>query len=210
MVYVMNRSMAGIRGTAVILLMAMVMAGCTGPQQTQKEERDFFSEFPLVALSADVIHSPQGDMTARLPQGWVMLDAGALETPGVFAAACDTAYTLSVVFSEVPVDAAVRDGYSRRGLRGLGEASFQRRQKRSNSRAQLVGDVEEFAIGRRLFTAYTYSTDSMRTLTRTAVFFTQSHLYECAITHLTFSDRALPTPRAMGEIHELVLGTIEW
>jgi hypothetical protein len=104
----------------------------------------------------------------------------------------------------------VREGFSRRGLKGLGEASFQRRQKRSNNRAQLVGDVEEFAIGRRLFTAYTYSTDTMKTLTRTAVFFTNSHLYECAVTHLTFNNRELPSRRVMGEIHELVLGTIEW
>lgn len=207
----MNRMISGIPGFLAGVLILAVMAGCTGPKQAQREEDDdFFSQFPLVKLSADVIHSPQGDMTARLPQGWVMLDAGELHTPGVFAAACDTAYTISLIFSEVPVDAAVRDGYNRRGLKGLGEASFQRRQKRSESRAQLVGEIEEFAIGRRNFTAYTYSTDSMKTLTRTAVFFTNSHLYECAVTHLTFSDRELPTPRAMADIHELVLGTIEW
>jgi hypothetical protein len=206
----MNRSTGDIRGALAGLLLAMVVAGCTGPKQAQKEDDDFFTKFPLVTLSNDVIHSPEGDMTARLPEGWVMIDAGALHAPGVFAAACDTAYTVSLIFSEVPVDAAVREGFSRRGLKGLGEASFQRRQKRSNNRAQLVGDVEEFAIGRRLFTAYTYSTDTMKTLTRTAVFFTNSHLYECAVTHLTFNNRELPSRRVMGEIHELVLGTIEW
>jgi hypothetical protein len=188
--------------------MLLVMAGCTGSRQTQ--QTDEAAGVPQIAFAPDQIHSPSGDMSARVPKGWVLLDAEKLESPQVFAVACDPAYTISVIFSEAPVDNVARGIFSRDGLKGLVDASFQRHFKRSHNRAAMVGDIEEFAIGRRQFAAYTYSTDSMQTVTRVAVFFTNSHLYECAITHLTFNAHDLPNEKTVRGIHQLILGSIEW
>ncbi len=183
------------------------MAACGGATQTQRQEE---AVAPTMAFSSDQLHSPSGDMTARVPLGWVTLETERLEAPQVFVVACNPEYTLSVVFSETPVDNTARGVFSRDGLRGLVDASFQRHRKRSNSRATMIGNVEEFAIGRRQFAAYTYTTDSLATMTRVAVFYTNAHLYECAITHLTFSARELPNERSLRAIHQLILGTIEW
>jgi hypothetical protein len=193
------------------LLCPLIVAGCIGSQQTMQTEGDEFnSKFPVLTVSDARIHSPTGDMSARLPQGWVSLDAEKLETPEIFAVACNPEYTVSLIFSASPVDNAARKGFDRGGMAGLAEASFERHRKRSAGRATLQAEFEEFTIGRRRFGAYTYSTDSMRTMTRVAVFYTASNLYECAVTHLTFTDRDLPSLKTMREIHQLVLATVEW
>jgi glucose/arabinose dehydrogenase len=191
-----------------IALLVIALAGCTGGRQTQQS--DDGSGIPQITFAADQIHSPSGDMSARVPKGWVMLDAEQLEAPQVFAVACNPEYTMSVIFSEAPVDNAARGIFSRDGLKGLVDASFQRHLKRSQGRAVMAGETEEFAIGRRQFAAYSYSTDSLHTMTRVAVFFTNSHLYECAITHLTFSARDLPSEKTVRNLHQLILGSIEW
>jgi hypothetical protein len=189
----------------------LLVAGCFGTQQTVQSEGDEFnSKFPVVTVSDNRVHSPTGDMTARLPDGWVSLDVEKLDTPELFAVACNPDYTISLVFSAIAVDNTARKGFDRGGMIGLAESSFERHRKRSAGRATMVQDAEEFAIGRRRFGAYTYTTDSMRTLTRVAVFYTASNLYECAVTHLTFTDRDLPALKTLREIHQAVLASVEW
>lgn len=148
-------------------------------------------------------------MSARLPSGWVTLDVDKLQSPELFAMACNPDYTMSLIFSSISVDNAARKGFDRSGMAGLADASFERHRKRTAGRARLISETEEFAIGRRRFGAYTYTTDSMQTLTRVAVFYTATNLYECAITHLTFTDRELPTLATLREVHQLVLATVE-
>lgn len=184
------------------------LSGCIGTQKAAVAE-DTSLKFPAIVVSDERVHSPSGDMSARLPDGWVTLDVGKLSSPELFAMACNTNYTLSLMFSAIGVDNAARRGFDRGGMAGLAEASFERHRKRSAGRARMVSEVEEFAIGRRRFGAYTYSTDSLQTLTRVAVFYTATNLYECAVTHLTFTDRDLPTLKTMREIQQLVLATIE-
>jgi glucose/arabinose dehydrogenase len=205
-----SRIQFSLQAPTLLLLLAvacLAAAGCTGVRQTQQTDD---ATTPQIAFAADQLHSPSGDMSARVPMGWVMLDAEKLEAPQVFAVACNPEYTVSVIFSEAPVDNAARGIFSRDGLKGLVDASFQRHFKRSRGRAVMTGDVEEFAIGRRQFAAYSYSTDSLQTMTRVAVFFTTSHLYECAITHLTFNARELPNEKTVRNLHQLILGSIEW
>jgi hypothetical protein len=117
---------------------------------------------------------------------------------------------MSLVFSEIPLDNSIRTGFDRGGMRGVMEASFLRRQKRSAGRAQGMSEIEEITIGTRQFGCYIYTTDSMRTITRVAVFYTSAHLYECAITHLAFSAHDLPSQRTVRQVHQLVLSAIEW
>ncbi len=193
----------------MLLALTVIAVGCSGARQTQRTEAPTES-LPAITLSTEQIHSPSGDMAARLPSDWVMLDAAQLESPQIFAVACNPKYTLSVIFSETPADNAARSILSRDGLRGLVEASFQLHWKRSNGRAVMIGDPEEFAIGRRRFGAFTYTTDSMQTVTRVAVFYTNAHVYECALTHLTFNAQELPSPKVLRGIHQLILGGIEW
>lgn len=193
----------------LLLLFPLAMAaGCFGAKQTVRTEAS--EPGPALAFAPEQIHSPSGDMAARLPKDWVTIDAEQLESPQVFAIACDPAYTLSVIFSETAADNAARSILARDGLQGLVDASFQRHVKRSRGRAEITGETEEFAIGRRRFAAYTYTTDSTLTLTRVAVFYTNTHVYECALTHLTFNSQDLANARAFRGIHQLILGSIEW
>jgi hypothetical protein len=194
---------------AAVLLLGLI-AGCAAPQQTQQEESDFFAQFPPARLSETLIHSPSGDMTARVPSDWVSIDAEKVAEPGIFAVICNPEYTLSVVFNEVPLDNILRAAFERSGMNGLIQASYARRQRRAVEKAQGMQEVEQFSIGVRRFGAYMYTTDSMRTITRVALFYTDAHLYECSITHLTFNDRELPEPRIVRNIHQIILEGIEW
>jgi len=193
----------------LLLLVAATLTGCFSTKQAQRAET-VAEPAPALAFSPEQIHSPSGDMAARLPLDWVMIDARQLESPQIFAMACDRNYTLSVIFSETQTDNIARTILAREGLRGLVDVSFQRHLKRSRNQAQMVGEAEEFAIGRRRFAAYTYTTDSSLTLTRVAVFYTNSHVYECALTHLTFTASDIVAARSLRNIHQLILGTIEW
>lgn len=193
----------------LLFLLALAVAGCFGAKQTQRSDSGMEGT-PALAFSSEQIHSPSGDMAARLPLEWVRVDAEQLESPQVFAVACNPEYTLSVIFSESQTDNNARAILSRDGLPGLVDASFQRHLKRSRGRAQMAGDPEEFAIGRRRFAAYTYTTDSLQTMTRVAVFYTNTHVYECALTHLAFNTQELPSSRTLRGIHQLILGGIEW
>lgn len=149
-------------------------------------------------------------MTARIPKDWITIDPEKLESPQIFAAVCNPEYTVSLIFGEMSLDNAARSVFDREGLKGVAELDNQRRQRRSNGRLQQVGETEEFAIGRRTFSAYTFTTDSSKTLTRVAFFSTGTKLYSCAITHLAFSDHEIPTPQTMREMHQIVLSGIEW
>jgi hypothetical protein len=192
----------------LFLPLLAVIAGCTAPRQAQ-QTNDLDASFTKITLSQEQIHSPSGDMSARLPEEWVLLDPEKLESPQVFSMACNPEYTLSLIFSEVPLDAGAKGILSRDGLRGLCEASFQRRVKRSSGRAEMVGDVEEFSIGKKRFGAFTYTTDSNKTLTRIALFNTSAHIYECAITQLPFRADDLPGEKLLRTVHQIILGSIE-
>jgi hypothetical protein len=191
-------------------LLAGLLAGCASTKNVQQEDDDFYSKFPPLALSSELIHSPGGDLTARIPKDWITIDPEKLESPQIFAAACNPDYTVSLIFSELQLDNTVRSIFDREGLKGVAELDIQRRQRRSNGRLQQIGETEEFAIGRRKFGAFTYSTDSSKTLTRVAVFSTGTKLYSCAITHLTFNDHEIPSAQTMREMHQIVLGGMEW
>lgn len=194
----------------LLLACALLFGGCPSPKQVVKPVDTVAVAPPIVQLSADLVHSPGGDMTVRIPAGWVTMDVEQLQTPQVFSVACNPGYTMSLVMGEIPVDNSVRAAYDANGLKGLAEASFQRRWKGSQSKATMVGFVEELELGKRRFATYAYSTDDTATLTRVAVFFTTTHLYECAITNLTFSDGEPAAPQTMQEILRLVLASAMW
>ncbi|MBX7216703.1 MAG: hypothetical protein K1X90_06985 [Candidatus Kapabacteria bacterium] len=194
----------------LLLACSLAFGGCPSPQQTVKPVDTVVVAPPVVQLSADAVHSPAGDMTVKIPVGWVAMDIEQLQTPQVFSVACDPSYTMSLVMGEIPMDNNVRAAYDASGLKGLAEISFQRRWKGSQSRARMEGLVEEFELGKRRFAAYSYTTDGGATLTRVAVFFTATRLYECAIANLTFTDREPADAKMMEEILRLVLASAMW
>lgn len=191
----------------ILLCASLLSAGCFAPRTIQQSPPP---EAPSITLSSEQRTSPSGELSARLPKGWVTLDAEKIESPLIFAVACNPTYTLSVIFSEAPVDQTIRSRFDRDGEAGLIDISFERRKRRSNGRAVMVGETEEFAIGRRRFNAYTYTTDSSQTLTRVAVFFTGHNLYECAMTQLSFTGGDIPDLPTLAYIHQIILGGVEW
>lgn len=191
----------------LVLLFGALSGGCFSPRTTRQMPP---ASTPAVPLSSEQLTSPSGELSARLPVGWITMDAQQFEEPQIFVVACNPSYTLSVIFSESPIDQTARSRFEKDGAGGLLDLSFERRQRRSNGRATMVGAAEEFAIGPRRFSAYTYTTDSSRTLTRVAVFFTGRSLFECAMTQLLFREGDLPDLPTMVYIHQVILGGMEW
>jgi len=192
------------------LLLALGIGGCVGTRETQKQTVPPAGKPPAVLLGSEQIHSPGGDLTARIPQGWVTVEVEKLDAPQVFAMTCDPDYTMSIVFCEIPVDNEVRASFAREGMNGLIDASFQRRRQKSMQRARKIGSSDELTVGSRRFGLYSYTTDSVGTATRVAIFFTNTHLYECSITSLNFTDHDPASADLLREVHDIVLGSVWW
>ena len=197
-----------------LLLLSFVMASCVAPKQVVNEEEegnDIWSMDPVVELSDDVVYSPAGDMRAHLPREWIALDAAQFGNPDIFAVACDPDYTMAVVFSTIPLDAEMGDIFRRNGMMGLLKKNYQERIERINEwyNPQLIS-AEEFALGRQRYGAYIFTTDSSLTISRVGLFYTRKNLYECALTHLPYSESELPTADKLKQIHQVMLGGIEW
>lgn len=191
----------------LILPATLLSGGCFAPRATQQGPP---ANVPAVVLSSEQLTSPSGELSTRLPRDWITLDARQFEEPQIFVVACNPTYTMSVIVSESPIDQGMRSRFEKDGEKGLVEMSFEKRQRRSNGRATMVGDIQEFAIGPRRFSAYTYTTDSSRTLTRVAVFFTPRNFFECAMTQLTFGSGDIPDLATMVYLHQVILGGMEW
>ncbi len=204
----------GGRGVLPGILLLPLLLSCAAQKEAVNEEQepeDIWSMIPAVELSDDVVYSPAGDMRAHLPEDWIALDAMRFGNPDIFAVACDPDYTMAVVFSSVPLDPDLGDVFRRSGMIGLLKKNFQDRVERIGDwYSPLLIDAEEFALGRRRFGAYTFTTDSSLSMTRVGMFYTRKNLYECAITHLPYSESELPDIIKLKEIHQIVLGGIEW
>lgn len=190
---------------------ALMLSGCAAPKEaTTGEEEDFFAAIPVIELSEDVVYSPEGDMRARLPERWVTLDDTRFGNPDIFAVACDPEYRMVIVFSEIPLDASLGEVFRSKGMVGLLQENYnQRLEQMDKERTQLLG-AEEFALGRRKFGAYAFTADSGATMTRVALFYTPKHLYECTISSLPYTESDVPPIETVKEIHQIVLGGIEW
>ncbi len=192
---------------AFVVPLVLLCGGCFAPRTTQQGPP---ANLPAITLSSEQLTSPSGELSTRLPNDWITLDAQQFEEPQIFVIACNPTYTMSVIVSESPIDPALRSRFEKDGERGLVEMSFEKRRRRSNGRATMVGDIEEFVIGPRRFSAYTYTTDSSRTVTRVAVFFTPRNFFECAMTQLTFGSADIPDVATMKYLHQVILGGMEW
>ena len=196
-----------------VALSTLFFVSCAAPKEVVEQDstEDFWEMIPIVELSDKVIYSPTSDMRAHLPDNWVALDARGFRNPDIFAVACDSEYRMAVIFSHIPIDPELGDIYRRHGISGLLKKNYEDRLERiSDWFTPEMLSVEEFALGRRRFGAYTFTTDSSLTVTRVALFYTRKNLYECALTHLPYSESELPTLSDLREIHQIILGGVEW
>ncbi|MCE2503515.1 MAG: hypothetical protein J4G05_05620 [Chlorobi bacterium] len=198
---------------ALSIVLFVSLASCAAPKKVVEENgiEYLWEIIPIVELSEEVVYSPANDMRAYLPDAWVALDATRFSNPDIFAIACDLDYRMALIFRQIPIDPELGDIYRRQGLLGLLKKNYEDRLECISDwfSPQLLG-AEEFALGRRRFGAYTFTTDSSLTMTRVALFNTPKNLYECAITHLPYSESELPTNDELEEIHQIVLGGVEW
>ena len=164
----------GGRGVLPGILLLPLLLSCAAQKEAVNEEQepeDIWSMIPAVELSDDVVYSPAGDMRAHLPEDWIALDAMRFGNPDIFAVACDPDYTMAVVFSSVPLDPDLGDVFRRSGMIGLLKKNFQDRVERIGDwYSPLLIDAEEFALGRRRFGAYTFTTDSSLSMTSVGMF----------------------------------------
>ena len=188
--------------------------GCGAEKEIVKEEpsiEEIIASIPPIELSEDdLVYSRAGDLRAALPESWIALDALGFRIPELFVVACDPDYSMTLLFSEIPLGKELGRAYQEGGMAGLAREHFRDRTERSGGMALELVESGEFTIGRRRFFAYLYTNDGMVTCTRVALFYTQKNLYECTITHLPYSESELPSRERMQEIHQIVLGGITW
>ena len=197
--------------TRYLTLLPLLLAlGCAAEKQAVTEEEDIFAMIPAVDLSDDVVYSPDGDMRAALPEEWVALDATRFGNPDIFAVACDPGYSMTIVFSKIPLDQELGRAFNDNGMLGILKAHYDERVARLGAAPPLLVSAEEFAIGKRRFASYLFTVDKGVTYTRVVLFYTKKNMYECSITQLPYTESDLPSQELMLDIHQIVLGGIEW
>ncbi len=214
---VFSRNPAEIFGRTVAVLFAVLMlAGCSTSKPVVEAKpvaslEDLIASIPPIELSLqNLVYSVDRDMRAAMPVGWVAIDPLALDNPDIFAAACDPDYSMIVVFAIVPPDRVVADGYGEAGIAGLMKIHARERVNQVGFGLAEVIDGGEFAIGRRRFGRYLYTTDDGQTLSRVALFATGANIYECTISQLPLSEAELPSRERLANIHGIILSGIEW
>jgi hypothetical protein len=202
------------RGLPYLLLCWLILtsAGCSAEKEVVREQtiEELIASIPAIELSADdLVYSRAGDLRAALPVGWVSLDALSFGIPELFVVACDADYSMTLLFSEIPIDRELGRSYQDGGMPALVKAHFEDRKDRAIPEVlEFVGG--EFTIGRRRFYGYLYTQDKGVTYTRVALFTTGRNLYECTITHLPYSESDLPSLERFQEIHQIILSGITW
>ena len=208
----------GDRPTTLLLALGLLSMffywGCGAEKEIVKEEptiEEIIASIPPIELSEEnLVYSRAGDLRAALPKKWIALDALGFNIPELFVVACDADYSMTLLFSEIPLGKELGSAYQAGGMAGLAREHFRDRSERSGGMELQLIESGEFTIGRRRFYAYLYTNDGMVTCTRVALFYTDKNLYECTITHLPYSESELPSRERMQEIHQIILGGITW
>src|SRR5690348_6750047 len=84
----------------IFLLFAIAFNGCIIIQQTSTLPSAPYEG--TVPLTGQIIHSPEGDMIATIPQGWILLDTENKNDPNTILVLADTSYSGIMVFEKMP------------------------------------------------------------------------------------------------------------
>jgi hypothetical protein len=198
---------------AFSLFITLVLGGCLwvkAPEQKPPTEDQSLSPLPELVMGEEPVRTPEGDMIALLPEGWLLLDAKDQVSSDIVAVAVNPEYTLSAVFSLIPAAASTQESLDQEGLLGLARNSFNKHARKTAGTAKLLGTYAVAEYGVRQFGTYEFSTaGSLRT--RCAVFTsTLGHNYEFALVPMNVAGRDVPPDVVQQQAFRSILATIQY
>ncbi len=162
-----------------------------------------------VAMSDEIVYSEQGDMVVRLPQDWFFVDIGKEVSSNVIAAASNSDYTLSLVFSELRANENLIDLHQNEGLLGVARAGFRARERKTAGAVKQLGEIELRELGARRFGIYEFSDNNGATFNLASVFKTSlNNFYEVALVQMADFNRPVPPRDSVESIFSAVLTTV--
>jgi len=206
-----------------IFFLSACFVSCGGSEGKIFKEKFFEGAYngQSVTLSQDVIFSPDGNMNAKIPEGWVIATPQTQgSTANVFAVVCDPEYRYMLTFTELPYN-EINVLSNSNELTNLSNAVLKWRKRRYSGYIDQLVEPYLMNIKNKQFSIFSYTTDSNASVIRSAVFLTQAaanpksknvtyNLYECMLTQIPNKDKPLPSPQELAVIHKTVLEGIKW
>ena len=201
--------------TILLLLCATALSGCLfvkAPKQDEATGEDApLSPLPQLEMGDELIRSPQGDMIALLPEGWLLLDTKTDVSDYVITVAVNPEYTLSAVFSTIPDAGSTREAFYDDGLLGLARVAFTQRSRKTAGAVDLVCTYSIAELGTREFGLYKFKSSSGSLKSRSAVFTsTLGNFYEFSLVPINVSGRDIPADADQHTVFSSILATIQY
>ena len=158
-------------------------------------------------LSAQIIHTPEGDMIASIPEGWILLNTQSKAGEATNLVLVDTLYSGVIFFERLTLSTALP---LENPLEFAARASFERTKTKTRDVATLSSSYQTFGVDNREFCSYEYSADRHRTENRVAVFNTGKHTYLCVASQLSTEDKPMMKFSDLCSVQQTLLDSVRW
>ena len=163
-----------------------------------------------VPLTGQVVHSPDGDMIATIPQGWILLDTENKVEASKILVFTDTSYSGVVFFSVFPTTPGLLADVQQDGIEVAARKSYERLKAKTHSSAVLISSFVTFGVDDRPFCSYEYTTDHNKTRNRVVVFYSGKHFYECVASQISTDEKAMMSFPKLCDAQQSLVNTIRW
>jgi hypothetical protein len=158
-------------------------------------------------LSAQIIHTPEGDMIASIPEGWILLNTQNKTGENTSLVLVDTLYSAIIFFERLPLTTPLPQDNP---LEFAARASFERTKAKTRDVATLSSSYQLFGVDNREFCSYEYSADHHKTENRVAVFNTGKHVYMCVASQLSTEDKPMMRFSDLCSVQQTLLDSVKW
>lgn len=202
------------RSKTIIFILGFIFASCGSSSKIVIYDSQIQIPVTNFLYSQDLIYSPDGNISARIPDGWLIVTPQQKsDNANIFAVVCDPDYRYMLTFTELPYN-DVKVISSGIDIISLTMGTLKWRKKRFIGNIELIEDPSEINIKSKTFGAFTYSSDSSVTIIRSGIFNTQINgtqkLYECMLTQIPNKYKPLPSNVEIISIHKAILNGIKW
>jgi hypothetical protein len=179
-----------IAGIVIVAGSSAIFAGCSLFTKAEKQPLPATPYPPLPnALDEEYLHSPSGDMAARLPKGWLHVDVNTIPMQNVLEVYTDPERERVLVLLEIPGTAEFRRNVERDGMMALADESFAMKSTKLPGKLTVTRAPDIYMVHNKLFASYEYaeiSPDSLhRKENRIVLFTTGAKFYELGMIELT-------------------------
>lgn len=195
------------RYSRIIVLMALLsgLSGCIIMRSTTTlPAPPYVGSRPL---TSQIVHSPEGDMIAAIPEGWILLNTQNKAGENVILVLVDTNYSGVIFFERLPLTTPLP---LENALEAAARRSFEKVKSRTRDVATLSSSYQIFGVDNREFCAYEYSADRHRSENRVVVYNTGKHVYQCIATQLSTDDKPMMKFAELCGVQQSLVDSIRW